>query len=55
MAKADAHMPQTIIDALSQTGWNKARAARLLGMSRQTLYRKLIELNLPARPEVPQH
>lgn len=55
MAKADAHLPQTIMDALSQTGWNKARAARLLGMSRQTLYRKLIELNLPARPEVPQH
>jgi two-component system, NtrC family, response regulator HydG len=32
---------QEILDVLSKTGWNKAKAARLLSMSRQTLYRKL--------------
>ncbi len=31
-----------VLGALVKTGWNKARAARLLGVSRQTLYR-LIE------------
>lgn len=39
-----------IFNALEKTGWNKAKAARLLGVSRQTLYRKLEEykINLPA-------
>jgi len=54
LANPHARMPQNIMAALAQTGWNKARAARLLGMSRQTLYRKLIELNLPARPDEPR-
>ena len=27
--------------ALQRTGWNKARAARILGMSRRTIYRKI--------------
>jgi transcriptional regulator of acetoin/glycerol metabolism len=31
---------QEIIKALSETGGNKAKAARLLGISRPTLYRK---------------
>jgi two-component system, NtrC family, response regulator HydG len=35
--------PQEIIKALEMTAWNKAKAARLLGISRQTIYRKLIE------------
>ncbi len=35
--------PQTIIQALEKTGWNKARAARLLGIDRKTLYRKIEE------------
>ena len=30
-----------IIEALEQTGWNKAKASKLLGISRDTLYRKL--------------
>jgi PAS domain S-box-containing protein len=31
----------TILNALEQTRWNKTAAARLLGMSRQSLYRKI--------------
>jgi transcriptional regulator of acetoin/glycerol metabolism len=29
--------------ALEKAGWNKAKAARLLGMSRRTIYRKIEE------------
>lgn len=32
---------ENIIRTLEKTGWNKTRTAKLLGMSRQTLYRKL--------------
>lgn len=32
-----------ILRALNQTGWNKAKAARLLNVSRQTMYRKIEE------------
>ncbi|MBN2106193.1 MAG: sigma 54-interacting transcriptional regulator [Deltaproteobacteria bacterium] len=32
--------------ALEKTAWNKAKAARILGVGRQTLYRKLIEYNI---------
>lgn len=34
---------QDIIEALNKTGGNKAKAARLLGVSRQTIYRKVPE------------
>jgi two-component system response regulator HydG len=30
-----------IVDALEKTAWNKAKAARLLGLDRKTLYRKI--------------
>ena len=30
--------PVKILQALNQTDWNKAKAARLLGISRPTLY-----------------
>jgi two-component system response regulator HydG len=39
-----------ILQALNQTGWNKAKAARLLGISRPTLY-QLIHLHNLQRPE----
>lgn len=35
-----------ILRALEKAGWNKARAARLLGMDRKTLYRKLTKYNI---------
>ncbi|MGR3319241.1 MAG: sigma-54 dependent transcriptional regulator [Candidatus Anammoxibacter sp.] len=35
--------PQLVVDALKKTGWNKAKAARSLGVSRMTLYRKMKE------------
>ncbi len=35
-----------ILQALEQTEWNKAKAAKLLGISRQTLYRKIKENNI---------
>lgn len=33
--------PQAILQALKKASWNKAMAARLLGMSRRTIYRKI--------------
>jgi len=35
-----------IIECLNKTDWNKAKAARLLGVSRQTLYRRIIEYEI---------
>ncbi|RJR47279.1 MAG: sigma-54-dependent Fis family transcriptional regulator [Desulfobacteraceae bacterium] len=37
---------EAISIALRKSGWNKARAARILGVSRQTLYRKLKEYHI---------
>ena len=37
---------RAILHALEKTSWNKARAARLLGMSRRTIYRKIKEFNI---------
>jgi transcriptional regulator with PAS, ATPase and Fis domain len=37
---------QEILRALNKTDWNKAKAARLLGVSRQTIYRKIEEYKL---------
>ncbi|WP_353117307.1 sigma 54-interacting transcriptional regulator [Nitratidesulfovibrio sp.] len=39
--------PELLADALRRAGNNKARAARLLGVSRQTVYRKLVEFGMP--------
>ena len=35
-----------ILNALNKTFWNKSKAAKVLGMSRQTLYRKMHEYGL---------
>ncbi len=35
-----------ILAALQMTDWNKAKAARMLGMGRRTIYRKIIRYNL---------
>jgi PAS domain S-box-containing protein len=43
-AKISALQKQDILLALSKSGWNKAKAARLLGISRPTLY-QLINLH----------
>ena len=42
---------QVILEALDKTGWNVARAARMLGVGRQTLYRKFSKYNLTKPPE----
>jgi PAS domain S-box-containing protein len=42
--KDSATDPQNILLALKKTGGNKAQAARLLGISRKTIYRKLSQL-----------
>ena len=36
-----------ILRVLEKTAWNKAKAARLLGFDRKTLYRKMEKYNLP--------
>jgi two-component system, NtrC family, response regulator HydG len=38
--------PPAIENALERSGWNKAKAARILGVSRQTLYRKMVEYKI---------
>ncbi|MEZ4485768.1 MAG: helix-turn-helix domain-containing protein, partial [Syntrophotaleaceae bacterium] len=37
---------QAICSALEKTAWNKAKAARLLGIDRKTLYRKLAKFEI---------
>jgi two-component system response regulator HydG len=37
---------EVIVAMLKQTGWNKAKAARHLGISRATLYTKLLKYNI---------
>ncbi|MBW1659535.1 MAG: sigma-54-dependent Fis family transcriptional regulator, partial [Deltaproteobacteria bacterium] len=44
--KRDAITPQAVLSALEEAEWNRTRAARLLGISRRTLYRKLEEYDL---------
>ncbi len=40
-AKTESEEKQELISILEKTDWNKAKAARLMGVSRPTLYRKL--------------
>jgi two-component system response regulator HydG len=41
-----------IVDALERSGWNKSRAARLLDISRRTIYRKMEELGIEEADEI---
>ncbi|MCM2359909.1 MAG: sigma 54-interacting transcriptional regulator, partial [Geobacteraceae bacterium] len=43
--------PQMILQALEKTAWNKAKAARLLGVDRKTLYRNMEKFNIKEMPE----
>jgi PAS domain S-box-containing protein len=44
---------ERIVAALEKSGWNKSRAARLLGISRRTIYRKMEELGIDDSEETP--
>jgi DNA-binding NtrC family response regulator len=46
-AKGNKSRLAEIVRALEQTGGNKQRAARLLGVDRKTLYRRLAKYNVP--------
>jgi transcriptional regulator with PAS, ATPase and Fis domain len=37
---------QTVLDALKKAGWNKSKAARLLGVNVRTIYRKINKFNI---------
>lgn len=43
---SDGLDPNALLDALKKAGGNKAKAARLLGISRRTLYRKIDEFRI---------
>jgi transcriptional regulator with PAS, ATPase and Fis domain len=45
-AGSDEEDRMRILRALEKAGWNKARAARLLGIDRKTLYRKFTKYNI---------
>lgn len=45
-ARSDFTDTDRIINALKQTGFNKSRAAKILGMHRNTLFRKMKELGI---------
>ena len=49
--KISALNSQDILNALIKTGWNKAKAARLLGISRPTLYQLINAHNIRQSPD----
>ena len=48
-ARSDAEEKQELVSILEKTDWNKAKTARLMGISRPTLYRKLEKYGLEPR------
>jgi two-component system response regulator HydG len=44
---------QAIVQALEQTGGDRLQAAKLLGIGKTTIYRKLKEYRLEDAPDVP--
>ncbi len=50
-AERERRTDQRLLDALAKTGGNRAQAARLAGMSRATLYRRLEQLEAAAAGE----
>jgi two-component system, NtrC family, response regulator HydG len=52
VGKQSPKVPQDIVVALNKTGWNIAKASRLLGITRPTLYRKVQEHGLKAPTDV---
>lgn len=42
---------KAILTALEKTGWNKAKTARRLGVSRATLYNKLLKYGIETQPD----
>jgi len=42
---------EAILKALEKTDWNKAKTARNLGVSRATLYSKLLKYGIETQPD----
>jgi two-component system response regulator HydG len=42
---------EAVVTALKQAGWNKAKAARILGVSRRTIYRKMADYEIAGEKE----
>ncbi len=42
---------ESILSMLEKTDWNKAKTARNLGISRATLYTKLLKYGIESKPE----
>lgn len=47
------HDKQTVLQALEKSGWNRSKAARLLGVNRRTVYLKIKEYGLVENGAVP--
>jgi DNA-binding NtrC family response regulator len=43
---------EMIVEALKKTGWNKARAAKILGISRPSIYKRIIEFAIPLHDDL---
>jgi len=46
---------QLILHTLEQVGWNKYKAAQVLGIARSTLYGKMEKFGLEPPPAAPAH